>query len=127
MPLNILLIVVIGSALGRAIIQITKTPSHLRGLILGCCAAGNLGTMLLIIVPAICQEKGRPFGAPDVCRTYGLAYTSLSMAIGAICLWSYVYNIIRISFSESTAEVENGFGTTSQGYIAKLTPRELHT
>ncbi|XP_058073369.1 protein PIN-LIKES 1-like isoform X4 [Magnolia sinica] len=122
MPLNILLTVVIGSALGRAIIQITKTPSHLRGLILGCCAAGNLGTMLLIIVPAICQEKGSPFGAPDVCRTYGLAYTSLSMAIGAICLWSYVYNIIRISLSESTAEVENGFGTTSQGYIAKLLP-----
>ncbi|XP_077215865.1 protein PIN-LIKES 1-like isoform X1 [Tasmannia lanceolata] len=117
MPLNILLTFIIGSALGWVVIQITNAPSHLRGLILGCCAAGNLGNMLLIIIPAICKEKGSPFGDPDVCHTYGMAYVSLSMAIGAIFLWSYVYNILRISSSVITKEDE---------FSVKLLP-EVHT
>jgi hypothetical protein len=37
--------------------------------------------MLLIIIPAVCKEKGSPFGVADDCSTYGLAYASLSMAV----------------------------------------------
>ncbi|CAI9115314.1 OLC1v1016188C1 [Oldenlandia corymbosa var. corymbosa] len=106
MPFNILITFIAGSLLGWMLIQITRTPQHLRGLVLGCCAAGNLGNMLLIIIPAICKESGSPFGAPDVCHSFGMAYASLSMAIGAIFLWSYVYNILRISSSKSSKEVE---------------------
>ncbi|XP_010266292.1 PREDICTED: protein PIN-LIKES 3-like [Nelumbo nucifera] len=105
MPFNILLTFIIGSALGWMVIQITKAPSNLRGLILGCCSAGNLGNMLLIIIPAVCREKGSPFGANDVCYKYGMAYSSLSMAIGAVYLWSYVFNIVRI-YSRSSRGVE---------------------
>ncbi|KAF5203418.1 Auxin efflux carrier-like protein [Thalictrum thalictroides] len=106
MPLNILITFILGSAFGWVVIQITRAPSHLRGLILGCCAAGNLGNMLLIIIPAVCKEKGSPFGAPDTCHTFGMAYASLSMAIGAIYLWSYVYNIVRFySTRQSAIEV----------------------
>ncbi|PKA60382.1 hypothetical protein AXF42_Ash008442 [Apostasia shenzhenica] len=97
MPINIFLTFVIGSAFGWIVIQVTRAPFHLRGLILGSCAAGNLGNLLLITIPAACKEKGSPFGDPDICSKYGLAYASLSMAIGAIFLWSYVYNIVRIS------------------------------
>ncbi|KAL7116414.1 hypothetical protein ACP275_03G003600 [Erythranthe tilingii] len=106
MPLNILITFIVGSVLGWVVIQITRAPSHLRGLIIGCCAAGNLGNLLLIIIPAVCKEKGSPFGDPDVCQTYGMSYASLSMAIGAIYLWSYVYNIVRVSSSSSSKEVE---------------------
>ncbi|KAF6174201.1 hypothetical protein GIB67_033733 [Kingdonia uniflora] len=111
MPLNILFTYIIGSALGLIVVQITRTPSHLRGLVLGCCAAGNLGNMLLIIIPAVCKEKSSPFGAPDLCHEYGMGYSSLSMAIGAIYLWSYVYNIVRISSTGATKEDQkNVFG-----------------
>ncbi|KAJ9704173.1 hypothetical protein PVL29_005450 [Vitis rotundifolia] len=106
MPFNILITFVIGSALGWLLVKLTRAPQHLRGLVLGSCAAGNLGNLPLIIVPAVCREKGSPFGAPDVCHTYGMAYASLSMAIGAIYLWSYVYNIVRVS-SVGTTEVIN--------------------
>ena len=44
--------------------------------------AGNLGNMFLIMIPAICKEKGSPFGSPDICETLGLGYVSLSMAVG---------------------------------------------
>ncbi|PIN08565.1 putative membrane protein [Handroanthus impetiginosus] len=106
MPINILFTFIIGSILGWVVIQITRAPAHLRGLIIGCCAAGNLGNLLLIIIPAVCKERGSPFGDPNVCHTYGMAYASLSMAIGAIYLWSYVYNIVRVSSSRSSKGVE---------------------
>ncbi|GAB2282921.1 hypothetical protein Dimus_017457 [Dionaea muscipula] len=97
MPFNMLMTFVVGSAAGWILVKVTKAPQHLKGLILGACAAGNMGNLPLIIIPAICKEKRSPFGAPDICLSYGLAYASLSMAIGAIFLWSFVYNIVRIS------------------------------
>ncbi|THF99277.1 hypothetical protein TEA_017114 [Camellia sinensis var. sinensis] len=45
---------------------------------------GNLLNMLLIIIPAACKEKGSPFGDPDACHQYGMAYASLSMAVPTI-------------------------------------------
>ncbi|KAJ1702551.1 hypothetical protein LUZ63_002330 [Rhynchospora breviuscula] len=107
MPVNVLLTFILGLILGWAVIQITRAPTNLRGLILGCCAAGNLGNLLLIIIPAICKEKGSPFGDHDRCRTYGLGYASLSMALGAIFLWSIVYNIVRITSMDTEEENKN--------------------
>nr|CAB3457429.1 unnamed protein product [Digitaria exilis] len=104
MPVNILLAFTFGLFFGWIVVKVTRAPAKLRGLILGCCSAGNLGNIFLIIIPALCKEKGSPFGNPDVCQTYGLAYSSLSMAlsqlllehiIGAVFLWSIVYNIVR--------------------------------
>ncbi|PHT51281.1 hypothetical protein CQW23_11028 [Capsicum baccatum] len=141
MPFNILITFIIGSILGWAVLQITRPSQHLRGLVVGCCAAGNLGNMLLIIIPAVCKEKGSPFGDPGICHTYGMGYASLSMAVGAIYLWSYVYNIVRISSSKSTKEVEindssasrssregsiSQFGTSTESLLpSKVPPEQL--
>ncbi|EEC84799.1 hypothetical protein OsI_31863 [Oryza sativa Indica Group] len=95
MPVNILLACTFGLILGWIVVHVTRAPARLRGLILGCCSAGNWGNIFLIIIPALCKEKGSPFGAPDVCHTYGLAYSSLSMALGAVFLWTVAYNIMR--------------------------------
>uniref|UniRef100_M4EAP8 Auxin efflux carrier component n=1 Tax=Brassica campestris TaxID=3711 RepID=M4EAP8_BRACM len=151
MPLNVVLTFIIGSFLGWLVIKITKPPSHLRGIIVGCCAAGNekcfvtffdslvmkmqnptgnLGNMPLIIIPAICNEKGSPFGDPETCEKYGLGYVALSMAIGSICIWTYVYNLMRVLARETpiiigtsstvpliptkVVQVEEQFGTWSK-------------
>ncbi|TKY58417.1 transporter C5D6.04 [Spatholobus suberectus] len=111
MPVNILGTFILGSALGWILIRLTRPPKHMEGLILGCCSAGNLGNLPLIILPAICKEKGSPFGEPDVCHQYGMAYASLSMAIGAVFLWSYVYNIMRISSSRIQKEDSTSNGS----------------
>uniref|UniRef100_A0A0E0M2U4 Uncharacterized protein n=1 Tax=Oryza punctata TaxID=4537 RepID=A0A0E0M2U4_ORYPU len=95
MPVNILLACTFGLIFGWIVVHVTRAPARLRGLILGCCSAGNWGNIFLIIIPALCKEKGSPFGAPDVCHTYGLAYSSLSMALGAVFLWTVAYNIMR--------------------------------
>lgn len=42
--------------------------------------SGNLGNLLLIIVPAICTEDGSPFDKAT-CSSLGLSYASFSMAV----------------------------------------------
>ncbi|XP_057469023.1 protein PIN-LIKES 1-like isoform X2 [Actinidia eriantha] len=105
MPVNILLTFIIGSALGWVLVKITRTPKHLEGLVISCCSAGNLGNLLLIIIPAVCDDTNSPFGDSSTCTTNGDAYASLSMAIGAVYIWSYVYNIIRLSGSKSDENI----------------------
>ncbi|XP_022743594.1 protein PIN-LIKES 3-like [Durio zibethinus] len=99
MPVNIFLTFIIGSVLGWILIKITKTPEHIRGIVIGCCSAGNLGNLLLIIVPAVCDESNNPFG--ESCSTYAETYASLSMAIGAIFIWSYTYPLVGAYASEN--------------------------
>ncbi|CAJ2635969.1 unnamed protein product [Trifolium pratense] len=128
MPVNILATFILGSALAWIVIKITRPPKHLEGLILGCCSAGNLGNLPIIIIPAICKEKGSPFGDPKTCHKYGMAYVSLSMAIGAVLLWTYVYNIMRIS--SSRAMMTSGVISESQQNniaVVKDTPNDAYT
>ncbi|CAA7408018.1 unnamed protein product [Spirodela intermedia] len=118
MPINLFLTTVIGSGLGWIVMRITKAPAHFKGIILGSCASGNVGNIFFVIIPAMCKERGSPFGAPDICRTYGLAYSSLSLAIGASFLWSYVYNIMR---SSSKLKEE------ASSYTQQTSPTEEYT
>ncbi|KAJ6417440.1 hypothetical protein OIU84_003205 [Salix udensis] len=106
MPLSVLITFIAGSALGWLLIKITRAPNRLRGLILGCCAAGNLGNMPLIIIPAVCEEKDSPFGDANICNMHGLAYATLSMAIGSIYMWLYVYNVVRIYSTTASDETK---------------------
>ncbi|WVZ12302.1 hypothetical protein V8G54_016832 [Vigna mungo] len=99
MPVNILITFIIGSALGWILVKLTRPPKHLEGLVIGVCSAGNLGNLPVIIIPDICKDKGSPFGDSNICYQYGMAYASLSMAVGAVYIWIYVYNIMRISAS----------------------------
>ncbi|OIW01906.1 hypothetical protein TanjilG_15231 [Lupinus angustifolius] len=86
--------------LGWLLIKIAKVPHHLQGLVLGCCAAGNLGSLPLIIIPSICKERGNHFGDVDVCHSHALAYASLSMALGVTFTWFYGYNVVRVYSSK---------------------------
>lgn len=125
MPVNILLTFMIGSILAWILIKITKTPPHLQGLVIGCCSAGNLGNLLLIIVPAVCMESNSPFGDSTICSTNGTTYASLSMAVGAIYIWTYVYIIMRI-YSDKSAEDTDTYQpiSDSESYKALLLSRK---
>ncbi|KAF8013898.1 hypothetical protein BT93_I1686 [Corymbia citriodora subsp. variegata] len=113
MPVNILLTFIIGSALAWVLIKLTRTPRHLQSLVIGCCAAGNLGNLLLIIIPAVCTETNSPFGDSSTCSTYGEAYASLSMAIGAMYIWTYVYTLMRMSAEKRAEETDSKDATAS--------------
>ncbi|KAL2340606.1 hypothetical protein Fmac_008546 [Flemingia macrophylla] len=55
-------------------------------------SVGNLASLPLIVVPAICKEQNNPFGDEAVCHTKGLAYASLSM-VGYTYVWSIAFNV----------------------------------
>ncbi|KAJ0966781.1 hypothetical protein J5N97_023698 [Dioscorea zingiberensis] len=95
MPINVGLIFLIGSMLGQIAVQILKIEAHLQGLVIAACSAGNLGNLLLIIIPAICSEDGSPFGDRLVCSSNGLSYVSFSMALGGLYMWTYTYGIMK--------------------------------
>ncbi|KAG6628450.1 hypothetical protein CIPAW_14G014600 [Carya illinoinensis] len=112
MLVNVLITFLIGSALAWILVKITRAPQHLQSPIIGCCAAGNLGNLLLIILPAVCEEDDSPFADSSVCSTDAEAYAVLSMAIGAIYIWCYVYPIMRIYANKATNDTGTHGATT---------------
>ncbi|GFS39408.1 auxin efflux carrier family protein [Actinidia rufa] len=97
MPINVALTFLFGGILGWIVVKLLKPKPHLEGLIIATCSAGNLGNILLIIIPAICTQEGSPFGDHKICSTVGLSYASYSMALGGFFIWTYTYHLVRTS------------------------------
>ncbi|KAA3454260.1 putative transporter YBR287W-like protein [Gossypium australe] len=128
MPLNILLTFVFGSILAWLLIKITKTPKRFRGIVIGCCSAGNLGNLPLIMVPAVCEEPNNPFGDPSVCSLLARPYASLSLAMGGILIWSYVFGMMRLYTNEGTEnETPSETVAVSSTELAVLPSTNAHT
>ncbi|XP_008804451.2 protein PIN-LIKES 7-like [Phoenix dactylifera] len=95
MPINIGITFLVGGILGWITVEILRPPRHLENLVIATCSAGNLGNLLLIIVPAVCDEEGNPFGQHSICRSRGLSYVSFSMALGGFYIWTYTYSLMK--------------------------------
>ncbi|CAD6201760.1 unnamed protein product [Miscanthus lutarioriparius] len=80
MPVNMGIVFLIGVVLGWVSVKAFRPEEHLQGLVIACCSSGNWGNIPLMIVPAICNEEGSPFGDASTCNSLGLSYVSLSMA-----------------------------------------------
>ncbi|KAK2999538.1 hypothetical protein RJ639_023328 [Escallonia herrerae] len=107
MPINIGITFLIGGTLGWIAVKILKPKPHLEGVVIATCASGNLGNLLLIVVPAICSESGSPFGDSETCASLGLSYASFSMALGGFYIWTYTYHLIRSSAMRYKAMTES--------------------
>lgn len=97
MPVNVGLTFLIGGILGWILVKLLKPNLKVEGLIIASCSSGNMGNLPIVIIPAICDEKGGPFGARDVCYNNALSYASFSMALGGIFIWTYTYQTMRNS------------------------------
>ncbi|KAL0379063.1 UNVERIFIED_CONTAM: protein PIN-LIKES 7 [Sesamum radiatum] len=104
MPVNIGITFVVGGILGWISVQIIKPEPHIRALVIAMCSSGNLGNILLILIPAICKEKGSPFGDKYVCASVGLSYVSFSMALGAFFIWTHTFHLLRSVSEKYRAE-----------------------
>jgi hypothetical protein len=107
MPVNIGLTFLFGGILGWVLVKLVRPKPHLEGLLVATCSSGNLGNLLLIIVPAVCDEDGSPFSNNKDCRSVGLSYASFSMALGGFYIWTYTYQLIKtasVKFKELQAE-----------------------
>ncbi|XP_022158298.1 protein PIN-LIKES 7-like isoform X2 [Momordica charantia] len=106
MPVNIGFTFLFGGILGWMVVKIFKPKPYLEGLVIASSATGNLGNLLLIIVPAICAEEGNPFGDRETCTSRGLSYASFSMALGGFYIWTYSYHLVKTSSLRLKAQEE---------------------
>ncbi|XP_023767395.1 protein PIN-LIKES 7 [Lactuca sativa] len=107
MPVNIGMTFIVGGTLGWIAAKLIKPKPHLEGLLIAMCSTGNLGNILLIIVPAICTEAGSPFGEHSICKSKGFAYSSFSLALGSFYIWTYTFQLIKNSSLRYLKDVED--------------------
>ncbi|KAG5022303.1 hypothetical protein JHK82_018219 [Glycine max] len=79
----------------------------------------------LIVVPTICKDKNSPFGDEVVCHKNGLAYASLSMAIGYTYAWSITFNVVRIYSPKISNEVKVDETTENSKSATENDPENL--
>uniref|UniRef100_M4F7Y2 RRM domain-containing protein n=1 Tax=Brassica campestris TaxID=3711 RepID=M4F7Y2_BRACM len=103
MPINVGITFLVGGILGWLVVKLLNPKPQLHGLIIATCASGNMGNLMIILVPAICDEEGSPFGNRSVCRSIGLSYASFSMALGGFYIWTYSYQLVRSSATQFKA------------------------
>ncbi|GMI68971.1 PIN-LIKES 7 [Hibiscus trionum] len=130
MPVNIGITYLVGGIIGWIVVKILRPKPHLEGLIIATCSSGNMGNLLLIVVPAICNEDGSPFGNRSVCNSAGLSYASFSLAIGGFYVWTISYQMVKSSAMKlkaleaaeelvSKAEPNNDSDATSESRLLK--------
>jgi predicted permease len=72
MPVNVGLTFLIGGILGWILVKLLKPNLKVEGLIIASVSSGNMGNLPIVIIPAICDENGGPFGARDICHSNAL-------------------------------------------------------
>ncbi|KAL6580552.1 hypothetical protein OROMI_008576 [Orobanche minor] len=126
MPVNIGVTFLVGGMFGWIAVKLLKPEPYLEDLIIAACSSGNLGNILLIIIPAICKEKDNPFGDENVCTTIGLSYVSFSMALGTFYIWTYTFHLVRnagekykaiIAAKEFTKEANMDLETDDRSFL----------
>ncbi|GAV86485.1 hypothetical protein CFOL_v3_29915 [Cephalotus follicularis] len=65
----------------------------------------NIGNVSLVLISALCRDKSNPFGDYEKCSTDGTAYISFGQWVGAIILYTYVFNMLAPP-PEGTFDIE---------------------
>ncbi|KAG0611653.1 hypothetical protein M758_7G155600 [Ceratodon purpureus] len=119
-PVNVILASTFGCCLGYLVAFLVKPPPEFFNFTVIMIGIGNIGNIPLVIIGAICREKGNPFEHPDTCNTNGVAYISFGQWVGAVIVYTYVYSMLapperpkELDGSNSTNGVMTGKAETA--------------
>jgi len=93
-PVNVILSSTFGCLLGYAVAFLVKPPPQFFNFTVVMIGIGNIGNIPLVIIGAICREKGNPFEDSATCNTNGVAYISFGQWVGAVIVYTYVYYML---------------------------------
>ncbi|KAK4749537.1 hypothetical protein SAY87_026986 [Trapa incisa] len=93
-PMNILLATISGSIIGFIVASIVRPPHPFFKFTIIQIAIGNIGNVPLVLIAALCRDRSNPFGDSEKCSTDGTAYISFGQWVGAIILYTYVFNML---------------------------------
>ncbi|KAF3590132.1 hypothetical protein F2Q69_00029918 [Brassica cretica] len=92
-PVNVVLGTISGSLIGFLVATIIRPPYPYFKFTIIQIGVGNIGNVPLVLLAALCRDKSNPFGDSEKCSIDGTAYISFGQWVGAIILYTYVYQM----------------------------------
>ncbi|KAF6172657.1 hypothetical protein GIB67_041980 [Kingdonia uniflora] len=105
-PFNVILATISGSIIGFIVASIIRPPYPFFKFTIIQIGIGNIGNVPLVLIAALCRDKSNPFGDSDKCSEEGNAYISFGQWVGAIILYTYVYQMLSPP-PEGTFDIDN--------------------
>ncbi|MED6145704.1 Protein PIN-LIKES 6, variant 2 [Stylosanthes scabra] len=105
-PVNVVLSSISGSIIGFIVASIVRPPYPFFKFTIVHIGIGNIGNVPLVLIAALCRDTSNPFGDPEKCSTDGTAYISFGQWVGAIILYTYVFNMLAPP-PEGTFDIDN--------------------
>ncbi|KAL2634177.1 hypothetical protein R1flu_005656 [Riccia fluitans] len=93
-PVNVLLGSVIGCTIGYIVALLVKPPPQFFNFTVIMIGIGNIGNIPLVLIGAICHDPNNPFGDVDKCNSDGVAYISFGQWVGAVVVYTFVYQML---------------------------------
>ncbi|KAI5584708.1 hypothetical protein BDE02_06G099300 [Populus trichocarpa] len=93
-PMNVVLGSISGSIIGFVVASIVRPPYPFFKFSIIQIGIGNIGNVPLVLIAALCRDTSNPFGDSEKCSTDGTAYISFGQWVGAIILYTYVFNML---------------------------------
>ncbi|XP_008793407.2 protein PIN-LIKES 6-like [Phoenix dactylifera] len=93
-PVNIILATISGSLVGLVVASIVRPPYPYFKFTIIHIGIGNIGNIPLVLIAALCRDKSNPFGDSSKCSQDGNAYISFGQWVGAIILYTYVFQML---------------------------------
>ncbi|KAF5476440.1 protein PIN-LIKES 6 [Juglans microcarpa x Juglans regia] len=106
-PMNVVLGSISGSLIGFVVASLVRPPYPFFKFSVIQIGIGNIGNVPLVLIAALCRDKSNPFGDSEKCSTDGTAYISFGQWVGAIILYTYVFNMLAPP-SEGTFDIDDG-------------------
>ncbi|XAR55706.1 hypothetical protein NMG60_11035876 [Bertholletia excelsa] len=94
-PFNVVLATISGSLIGLLVASIIRPPYPYFKFTIVHIGIGNIGNVPLVLIAALCRDKANPFGDSDKCAQDGNAYISFGQWVGAIVLYTYVFQMLE--------------------------------
>ncbi|XP_024188548.1 protein PIN-LIKES 6 [Rosa chinensis] len=126
-PANVVLGSISGSIIGYITASIVRPPYPYFKFTIVQIGIGNIGNVPLVLIAALCRDSSNPFGDSTTCSTNGTAYISFGQWVGAIILYTYVFNMLApppegtFDIDEETLPIKSPTDGETLGQVPLLT------
>ncbi|XP_020113855.1 protein PIN-LIKES 6-like [Ananas comosus] len=94
LPVNVIMATISGSLIGLIVASIIRPPYPYFKFTIIHIGIGNTGNVPLVLIAALCRDQSNPFGDTAMCSQQGNAYISFGQWVGAIILYTYVFQML---------------------------------
>ncbi|XP_020580771.1 protein PIN-LIKES 6-like [Phalaenopsis equestris] len=93
-PVNVVIGSISGSLIGFIVAAVVQPPYPYFKFTIVHIGIGNIGNIPLVLIAALCRDESNPFGDPNKCNESGNAYISFGQWVGAIIVYTYVFQML---------------------------------